>query len=346
MGIYSLKNNYSADILTEGLEYVSECSSDDFMTESYNNILESEENYNRLMQMVGVAELAAYESTGEVLYEASDVGGFVSKVKEFFKKIWEKIQGIFKKFFALVSSFTKSNKDFVNKYKKDILMGSLKGLEFKGYKFTINTDAVKEANTRLENKIASVDTDLDDSGSIKALEDRDDFMEELRGLGVSSKAGKLDANEFRKELFELFRNGESSKEVLEDTDIDVNGLISNLISEAEITKKAKRAYNTMKKTIDEEIKGFERSSKNELKKVTGKDSDSDAATKQMKTLNDKLVMSRAKISILEAVNGAMLTAIRDEARQAKSICVKLIGRKPKNESFMMENGFLNGVTFK
>lgn len=349
MGIYSINRHNHSEILSEGFENVEACTGSDFLEESYKNILESEENYNALMQMVGIAELAAYEATGEVVYEASDISGFVSKAKEFFKKLWEKIQGIFKKFFALVGSFTKSNKDFVNKYKKDILTANTTNFEFKGYKFTLDKDIVGNASKKLDTIVDSYTvsdvSSLSDSQleeKIKALQDKDEIVEEMRGAALDGK-GKYDANEFRTALFEKFRNGESSPETI--NDINVGELITYLIDENSITKTAKRSYNSLKRDVEGAIKQLDRTTKAEIKDATG--DDADKASKVIRCLSDRTFLLRTKLALLEAVNGALLTAIRDRSRQAKSVCVKLIGRKgPKNESSVMENGFLSGVTFK
>lgn len=342
MGIYSITKSQSA--LTENFDAIQECASDNFLMEAYNNILENEENFNTLLQFVGVAELNMLETTGEVVYEASDFRGFGAKVKEFFKKIWEKIQAIYKKFFAMVGTFTKSNKDFVNKYKKEILTGDARGLEIKGYNYTIDGVSVKDADAAIDKVTGLGAIPSDESGLetyIKSVEDKDDILETMRGKALGK--GKLDANEFRSELMAALRDGEDSKVTIDK--INPSQQMEFLINEAAIVKQANEDFKALKKSIDSAIKEIDKDSKETIKNVPG---ESKVNSLKIKALNDKSILLKNKMAILEAVNGARLNAIKDRSRQAKSICVKLIGRKAKNESFSItnESGFLSGIQFK
>ena len=82
-------------------------------------VAESEAIYNNSMKEVGIAELRYFEENGqEMVYEPDDVKGFFGKIKAFFINLFQKIKGLIKKFIALFDSYTKSDKDFVNKYVK------------------------------------------------------------------------------------------------------------------------------------------------------------------------------------------------------------------------------------
>lgn len=78
-------------------------------------------NMNSILQACAIQEFAFYEETGEeYLYEASNGESFFDKIKQFFVKLWEKIQQIFKKAIMMFNTKAKDDKDFYNKYKKEI----------------------------------------------------------------------------------------------------------------------------------------------------------------------------------------------------------------------------------
>ena len=97
--------SFNRRVMNEDVENVFDILSDvdtsgvsDNIEEATSNLLyETEVNWNSLMQAVGIAELTAMESTGEVIYEAVDFKAFFGKVKEFFKGLLEKIGKLFKK---------------------------------------------------------------------------------------------------------------------------------------------------------------------------------------------------------------------------------------------------------
>ena len=89
------------------------------------------------------------------------------------------------------------------------------------------------------------------------LEKYSDHEEAFRGEcldKLGGKKGKYTADEFRKELRACFRNGEDSKEELDDKDIDVHDMFAWLVG----SKNAKKTIDTMfkdnKKAIDETLK--------------------------------------------------------------------------------------------
>ena len=58
------------------------------------------------------------------------IGDMFNKIKEFFKKLWAKIKAIFNGFLArLEAKFGKNNKEFINKYKKEVIGKDLTDFE-------------------------------------------------------------------------------------------------------------------------------------------------------------------------------------------------------------------------
>lgn len=342
MGVYSMSNRELE--LTTG---IIECAHEPGLEGAYAIVAESEANYNAIMQAVGVAELAVYESTGcEMVYEAGDVKGFFGKVKEFFMNLLEKIRGLFKKFFAMFDSHVKNDKDFVNKYKKHLLSVNTKNFKYKGFNFTIDAIDVDKAATAIDGVIPSGST----SGNIASLqaeiaksENRVELVEKMRGKAIGESS--LEAGEFTKELFKKLRSGEETKEEMDN--ISVTDQLVAISENSALKKAAEKQFKDLEKAIKEAIKTVEKS-QNELLKGIPDKTDREATelrAAQIKIASNHVTNLKDKLAILQVVNGAKLTAIKDCNRQAKAICVALMNYKPKNESatFTNEGGFLAGV---
>ena len=92
---------------------------DPTMELSLQNVLESEMNWNATMQAIYVYELAYKAHTGEEkVYSINEAAGIFESIKNFFKKLWDKIKALFERFVAMFNSFAKSDSAFVNKYGK------------------------------------------------------------------------------------------------------------------------------------------------------------------------------------------------------------------------------------
>ena len=147
MGVYTTRGTYGVSSYVENTEIIE---APDFLSVeecSMNIVIESEMNWNSLMRAVAVTELSCLEETGEeLIYEASTGGGFLSKVKEFFVNLLAKIKGLFKKFFALIQSYTAGDKEFVKSYRATLLKINTTDFSYKGYEFT----HVDETATKLE----------------------------------------------------------------------------------------------------------------------------------------------------------------------------------------------------
>lgn len=323
---------------------------------AFHIVAEGEENYNKIMQAIGIDELAVLESTGaEMVYEAVDIKALFGKIKDFFMNLFKKIQGIFQKFMALINSWVKSDKDFVNKYKKVLAQVDTKNFEYKGYKFTNQGFDISASATRSENAIeravgakiadANADTDAADS-FIKALDDKSDILDKARGAAIS--ANPIESSDFAKELFMYFRNGEDSK--VEIDNVSVTTLLSIIDGAAEAKKQADKAYKDVEKSFKEFIKTAEKCEKELVKMVpTGNDAGNAQFSTVIRGGSVAMQFMKDVAGIVSIVNGAKLTAIKDENRQAKSICVQLLNYKPKNESgFVHTEGssFLSGVVIK
>lgn len=351
MGVYSTGGGAA---ILENDTFI-ECVYNSPMEAAFNIVAEGEANYNKIMQAVGIDELAVLESTSvEMVYEAADIKAVFGRIKEFFVNLFNKIKGMFQKFMALINSWAKSDKDFVNKYKKQLSMVDTKDFEYKGYKFTNQGFDISAASERAEKEVeksvgASIGTSTTTEAEawVKGLEDKTDIIDKARGAVINSNP--LEAGEFAKELFMYFRNGEDSKQDIEG--VSVSALLTIIDGAADAKKAADKAFKEVDKSFKKFIKEVEDREKELTKSMPHGD---DAANKDTATKirggSAAMQFMKDVASVVTIVNGAKLAAIKDENRQAKSICVQLLNYKPKNESagFVHTEGtnFLSGVVFR
>lgn len=356
MGVYSLRSNEMELNLN-----IEECSYEPGLEGAMAIVAESEANYNAIMRAVGIEELAVYESTGaEMVYEAGNISSFFGKVKEFFKKILEKIKALFKKFFAMFDSYTKSDKEFLNKYRQVLTRVNTRDFKYKGFKFThlnidIN-DINNKLNTEIEitlEKINNENTKTKLEEMLKNFEDREDKVEKLRSIAVG-ETSSLTKSEFIKELYMYFRDGENTKQELDD--IKILDVLGNLQNNSNLVKTAKKSYSDLEKSLKKIIRDVEKAEKDlskELPSKTENDGDKVKALK-VRACSELIALLKEKTTVLNTLNGANLTALKDCSRQSKAICVALINYKPKNESYdfgyeddyVAESGFLGNVVLR
>ena len=130
------------EITTEGVNI-------NFYEASVMAIAESEVFYNRAMKEIGIAEACYLAENGrEMIYEAVDIKAVGEKLKNFFKKLIDKVRAIFHAFVAKISSWGSDDKKFVQKYEKEFSRkwNDVKDdFEFKGYKFSIKFETAKDS---------------------------------------------------------------------------------------------------------------------------------------------------------------------------------------------------------
>lgn len=339
MGFYSINNETNTNSILENMNLEDIHYTPD-LAGAYMIVAESEHNYNRLMQQIGISELSYYVENGtELVYESFDMTEFLNKAKEFFLNILNKIKQLFAKFFALLNSYIKDDKEFVDKYSKQLLNVNTNNFKFKGFNFTnVETFDIQKANSNIERKIKTVLSSLDKipnnaKSENQKFADKVDFANELRGSVLKVK--DLSSSEFSKELFKYFRNGSDSKE--EVNDINVSKELSNISNNSSLKKKAEKALTELEKGIKENIKNL-----NNLEKSLLKDKDNHNAEK-IKYCNNVVKCLKDSQSILQVANGSHLNAIKSQNRQSKAICVSLLGYS--NTKKNIKESALSGFEF-
>ena len=343
-------------------------------------VAESEENYNSLVKYIGVTEASYFAQTGrEMVYTESVFGSIFTKIKEFLKKVWEKIKALFKRFIMLFDKYSKDDKSFIKKYEKAVRRASGEEIEFKGYpfseatlqKFDIKNDTFSVAGKTITEWFAACNNGikgaLDQTGALDAIdkfrEDSEDTFDTLRGR-LLNKNESISSGDFSKELFEA-THGSSSKESLDTKDKSAENALAIISGTKAANKEAKKNYETTDKLINKGwIKAIEQVEKNALnmkntKLGDGSDLDSSnvIATEEMpgdtddsknKNKSDISHFASALLNYLHTasglvtqVNGALLTAYKDKNRQARAICAKYIV-KGKTQGAIGESASYSG----
>ena len=308
------------------------------------HVYENECNYNALMKAATLSEMKYYNETGKSLFvqEAGAFSSFISKAKDFFKKVIEKIKSICKKFVAKIRQYTASDKDFVKKYQNEIIMkqSKLKDFEFDGYKFTGIDTAIttKDINTLTGNIDGSSNSD-----------DINDKIEANRPT-IIGKSGSMTESEFRDALNELFKGDKESI-----NNIDLSEQLRYISDTKKAIDDAERAEKNITDSINKSIKEMENLSKALVTARVEKDTPragkvlksedraaynvGDANATQMENgankLNNMIKLYRAYCNDLTITYGAKVKALNDRNRQARAICIKALSYK--HEAAMVES---------
>jgi hypothetical protein len=248
---------------------------------------------------------------------------------------------------------TKSDKAFLNKYKKEIFGKTLTDFEFDGYKFTIDSGRIKKAMELCNNMPNDTNTTTSMKGfknsqsynikdPAKSTADMEDKIEALRAeickaISDKCKATKLGQSEFMKELFSAFRDGYEDKEPIGDK-IEVGTIAQEMQTSADTRKTVNNLYRESKRIIDDASKTIENEQKSHMNRTTddiNKTKDSvdktksgkDAHNLQMSRMSYLLGWTHRSKSLLIAINGAALAALKQRSKQNKALIIAIANYK-------------------
>lgn len=303
------------------------------------SIAESEENYNNIMKACAYNELANFQENGtEYVFTEASASGFIATAKQFFAKMWQKIQTLFKKFAAMIGQFVQSDKTFVEKNKNIIVSGLAnipKDAKFKGYAFSGLSTWV----TAVDAEKATAIADLARHDAIKAEEtfkkesddyDRDKEMDKIRGR-VAAGSGEMNQSEFNKAMYKKFRGSEEKTEI-NITSASVNECMKVLTGAAEVKDNANKAYKALKEYFDKIDASLNKASK-AVGDSYGKDgADAQNISNGLVYIKRAIDKNKMTASVFQAGNGIYLTCLKDYSRQCKSICVKVATYKDASKA--------------
>lgn len=310
------------------------------------HVYENECNFNAIVKSVGLSELKYYQETGKDLFlnEAGAFSSFIAKVKEFFKKVLEKIKAIFHKFMAVINSFVMKDKEFIKKYHDEIRRKDITDLEFNGYK-----NLAKRPDTKID-YVDRFDALVKDFSDTKPAEAEIGDIEKKKNENRGSLLGE--SGEYtRTEMLEKRREDEyGDKETFDVTDEIRSNAVANIEDTSKLTKAYKEAYDKLDKSLKQIIKNLESAEKKFVDEgdKTAKDYEDrqnpENSAKNANAQRTRMIQNfNARINLIKeladdatALHGFYAGLIKDANRQARAICVKIIGYK-KHESARLES---------
>jgi hypothetical protein len=308
------------------------------------HVYETECNYNAMMKAVGLSELKYYQETGKDLFlnEAGAFGGFIEKAKALFKKIIEKIKAIFKKFMAKINSYTMSDKDFVKKYKVDILKKNITDMKFTGYAQLKN--GIPETKIDYESHKPTTKESFEAFKHEKYLNSDDLEKEIAQRRGSIIGEGELDEAEFRDALKEKFYGDKETYDV--DTTL-IRAAFSTIESSKTTIKEVEKAQNNAISAINKVIRSLESLLKDGDKALANNEKQDDAGNNNaIQCINNMIDQWKAYSNDITVAFSVKCSAYKDANRQAKALCVKVLSYN-KKESARLESGsdIFSNVTF-
>jgi hypothetical protein len=296
------------------------------------------EDYNSLMESIGVEELAVFESTGmEIVYEGERLNSFKEKVIKFFQDAWKAIKGFFEK---ILGWFEQKRKESAKKLGAKISAADLSKLpdgtklgkigrygDFEGVakKISGKTDGFLKSVDSEFNKICrnydelnkKRDYEKDErSGAHEAAKEAKekimgDIFKDTTGYHVNSM------DELRKAInTDLYEN---------DIEVDKSNIkyylkeMIDVVIDGKVNKTIKEMYKASKKLIDDAI--------SRAKKYDGS---------RVLTSKEEIVIYREALSINNAVKSTIMNLYKKQYAEYRIVLVKIytkIGKiKATNES--------------
>lgn len=345
-------NNESAIIGGAQLDYEDyiPCVEENAIEAGSRIVIEAEKNWNRILEAVGIEEVRAYSEGVEVVSEGA-VGDFFQKAKEFFKNLWKKVVGLFKKFISLFDQWGQKDKAFVKKYRTETLKrmseaGYDKDKEMEMHPFkdlgTFTKSAYDKMISLAKQKITpavgfdkGIDFDLDDK-TVTAIEEWTEYSDDLRGSVIDQSSSS--ESEFRKDLKEKIYGDKEDKKI---DATNVSNAFSTIENTGESKKTLKKAFDAIDRPLRSCIKSMESLSKS-AKREEGETEESFA--KDYIAVQKLIAMFKAAQSIGATVYSTECQAIKDRNKEARAMCAKAYRRRVTKESAFEESVYTGGST--
>ena len=290
-------------------------------------IIESDFNSARAMH-----EGAVNEAT--LITEGTAANIFI-KIKEFFKKLWEKLKGMIQSFMVkFVAVFIRDNKELVKKYHKQIVkqMSDSKRkyseMEFKMtegyYKYLtgeFKPEAIKVAGWA---DMFSPDDYAEPNKTLEQLKEKID-KDIIDMVNRDYKINISELNEFKKEMDDKYIG---EKESYDGYTSSLNSMI-----ETELTNGSKtiKVAETEKKNVDKEFKNFIKKTE-EAQRNADKMDKGDEKDLMVKSANASYYeATQLQTAYSEAVSWK-LSFLKGALKEIRGLYVKAVSRRATNES--------------
>ena len=329
-----------------------------------------EVSFNEMMKEIGISELRAVEE-GVMLEAEEEKVKFSAKAKEWLQSIWQKIKGLWAKALAAIQSAMGSlvkkvksigkGKENLKKFAQLIKDTDKDGKEkvyLKGHKWSGFDDAVSERGKCWD----VVNTFAASTGKVKNKNAADSFLNNAKN--DLNRNGSLGANFIKEDLDDA---KDKVKNILDISTVDTASIQSAIVKiikgeEIDITKnyivknfediwkyaadysftsgRVKGILNATKKQFDDDIKWMQKNAEEYPEEI----------------LKGVINMVKEAKQILVAVNGGILSALKQRSSESSRIIFKLAtaarakedaDKKQKvNEAYTAEEEVVESATFQ
>lgn len=390
MGVFNVSSvNEDFDFTPSELDYVDAdriMMGENFAQMAIMDAADYIQEHSDLIRAMGGQEISITENGEEVIYEASTLEGIGEKIKALVKKFIAKIKELISKLVAVFSSWTQSDKDFINKYSKTFTTNwvKVKKLKVKAYKYHQNIRSF-DLKVTIPNNLTGIFSDAEKHEKINSdytnspekviasinKVDNTDLSDYLRAVVFNAVAGKnanssMTSKEFSEELHELWRAGDSAKEEMDKSDLESNGysaanIIATLQNGEKATSEAKKAFEKAERTLNKWVKDH---IDKPLKDATKFENGSSEEKNKKKTAKAAYLtfQSSCATTSLEAMHtglGIFAQLCKEYSRTCKTIATKVVAmgekRLAQEESYDFGNdnddenyneSYMNAVVIK
>lgn len=287
--------------------------------------MESEQNFNAIMQATMVQEASYFMNNGvEMVYEAVDFKAFFGKIKAFVLKAWEKIKAIFKKVFDTIAGWVSSDKKYLEKNGKAMKEADGTPIDYKGYDVDF-TDLISE--------VLDVAGTYDNYDYILSKDfNAEDIQKDVIGaIAGGSASTREDYIKYAREKLKIDEKTTIKK-------YDADDCIAT-IREAKGTKKfVKLEYDATKKLFSSMASSCDMAAK---KAAIGADKE-DAKKLNKASGAFSKAMSQCTNLAHDALNQE-IKAINIQYREAKAMTVKALAEKAKEKAGSKNESFSFGL---
>lgn len=298
-------------------------------------VIESmEDNFNTMMQTIGVTELQHFEESGEILNEAEQKEGFIQKIIEWIKETWAKVRGLYEKALAeikkqidkikakIASDANKEKcKKMAERLKDDKKYG--KGREWTGFDKVVSCEGdIWDGLKQFDHAITQVKIEYSmDPKNIMNIRDQLDEARAKMISKVDAANKKLSKNATNRDIQVAVKEVIEGKEV----DIDKKYILSNFDVLWNYATDFGKTASELKKSLNKTKAKFEESEKYFKNLLKNKD-DNTAVIKEV------IKYTKESKATLIAINGAILTAAKSRSYESARIMLRLaVAVKTKEE---------------
>lgn len=299
MGVYSTNRshlgNYSSEEVIANENYIGSVGALQMTLENYQN---DQAIFEAVLGMDFAEAQAVNEGVEVEVFTEASVGGFIEKIKEFIKKAWEKIKGLFQTFLAKFNNVVmRDNKAFVDKYKKAVLTKDLSKMKYKWSELKGGLPTIDEgALTKLADECLSVLSKTSDecakiNEEINNGEALEELLSELAGTSTDSKSF---AKDFHEQLFE-------DQDTIEGLSAGELSKIMTLLSDKKLVSNIEKSKKAVDKYFTKLLNEVNKASNQVAKGVPSESKETKSYTVNGQTKNYKEKNGAKHVTILNTL---------------------------------------------